>query len=487
MAKNTSSRSVRRSAGLQNILTLALFALILGIINYVSFRHYVHKDVSQSQFYALSPKTVSVLKSLDAPVTITTILSDKYRDQIENLLKEYQRIGGKNIVIDKIDPAYDMAQAAALQKRLHFDSTDFLIIFEYQGRTHFVKQEDLFEVNPMNGQLGAFKGEQLFTSAIVSIVEGKPAKVYFTQGHGEHATDNADAANGYGLIAQNLKSENVEIAPLNLATVADVPADAQAVIIAGPSVTFSPIEVQALDKYLANNGRLFLLVDPYVNTGLDELLKKYGMKLEDDLVLYRAMTTTGTEMTVPLAAIYAGGFSAQPITAKFSQANLNLMIQDARSITLDPAVTKTQSLLKTDASAWGWISHGTVPTDPRSLTYNKTTDVAGPVTVAAAYDGGSVPGGDDKSGAGGTRVVVIGSAKFVENDAAEPVGINFFTNTVDWLVKKAAVLDINPKRPQEYGVALSPMSFRTLAWCSLIVIPASAFAIGIFVWFSRRK
>ena len=41
-------------------------------------------------------------------------------------------------------------------------------------------------------------------------------------------------------------------------------------------------------------------------------------------------------MTVPLAAIYQGGFSAHPITAKFAQANLQLLIHDARSITLPP-------------------------------------------------------------------------------------------------------------------------------------------------------
>ena len=107
----------------------------------------------------------------------------------------------------------------------------------------------------------------------------------------------------------------------------EVPADADAVVIAGPAIAFSAIEADALDKYLANNGKLFVLLDPYVTLGLDDLLKKYGMKYEDDLVLYRVATTTGAQMTFPLAAIYQGGFPRIRSPTKFAQANFQLLIR----------------------------------------------------------------------------------------------------------------------------------------------------------------
>ena len=81
----------------------------------------------------------------------------------------------------------------------------------------------------------------------------------------------------------------------------------------------------------------------------------------------------------------------------------------------------------------------------------------------------------------------MGASKFLENDLAETTGTNFFTNCVDWLVKKNAVLDISPKKPQEYGVSLSPMQFRTVIWCSLLFVPGAALLLGIFTWYSRRK
>ena len=59
-----SARSSRNTASRQSIINLILAALILGMVNYVAFKHYTHKDLSQSQFYTLSPKTIDVLKNL---------------------------------------------------------------------------------------------------------------------------------------------------------------------------------------------------------------------------------------------------------------------------------------------------------------------------------------------------------------------------------------------------------------------------------------
>jgi ABC-type uncharacterized transport system involved in gliding motility auxiliary subunit len=227
--------------------------------------------------------------------------------------------------------------------------------------------------------------------------------------------------------------------------------------------------------------------------GLDEVLKKYGITYEDDLVLYRATTTSGAQMTLPLAAIYQGGFSANPITTKFAQNNLQLLIYDARSITLPPddkgqPGTKTGFLLQTDQDAWGWISkNGVPPPDPKQLTFNKTSDIAGPVTVAAAYDGGTTTDQTTKATMFATRIVAVGASKFLQNDTADSVGANFFTNSLDWLVKKDAVLDISPKKPQQYGISLNPMSYRTVVWCAGFFIPGAALLMGILTWFSRRK
>jgi ABC-type uncharacterized transport system involved in gliding motility auxiliary subunit len=496
-----SARSARHTASLHSVFKIIFAFLILVMVNYLGFRHYAHKDMSAAQLYSLSPKTVDTLKALEQPMTIYTFIDSKnfaQAEQVATLLKEYQRVGGKNIIVEKIDQAYDYNRAVELQKDLHFDGNDQVIILKYKKdeAPRFIKLDDLYDVNPMTGQVGAFKGEQQITAAILALIEGKVSHVYFTEGHGEHSVQDSNTANGYGIVGQMLKNDNIQLGNLNLAQKGDVPADADAVVIAGPVVSFAPIEVEALDKYLATNGKLLVLLDPYIISGLDTLLGKYGLKYDDDLVLYRGMTTAGTETTVPLALIYQGGFSMQPITAKFAAANLQMLVYGARSITLPPpnkdeANPKTQFLLQSTPDSWGWLNaSGKSMVDVKDLTYNKTTDIAGPVTVAAQYDGGEITDPKTSATVPATRVVVVGASKFLQNDTVDTmdrVGSNFFTNCVDWLVKKNAVLDIAPKKPQEYGVFLSPMSFRTVLWCAVLFVPGTALALGIFTWFSRRK
>ena len=262
---------------------------------------------------------------------------------------------------------------------------------------------------------------------------------------------------------QSLKNENVEAENLNLAAKGEVPADADAVVIAGPSIAFSSVEAQALDKYLQNNGKLFVLLDPYVMLGLDDLLKKYGLKFEDDLVLYRGMTTNGAEMTVPIAFIYQGGFSPHAITNKFAAANLQLLISDARSITLLPddkgqPDPKVQFLLQTDPTAWGWLSKGR-PCPPIraawSTTRPPTSRARSPSPPRMMAARSPIPPPRPRFP---RRASSLSAARNSwKTTCEEGVGANFFTNSLDWLVKKEAVLDISPKKPQEYGLTLSPM------------------------------
>src|SRR5271155_392563 len=137
-SETPSARSSRRSAGLQSIINLVLAAIILIFVNYLGFKYYKHKDLSESQFYTLSGKTRDVLQKLDSQIQIYTFLNEQaagQTQQIENLLKEYQSAAGKNLPIEKIDPSFDIKRATELQKELHFDGNDHLIILQYKDRS----------------------------------------------------------------------------------------------------------------------------------------------------------------------------------------------------------------------------------------------------------------------------------------------------------------------------------------------------------------
>ena len=498
--ESPSARSSRHSASLQSIINLALAAIILVLINWLGFKYYRHIDLSAAQYYTLSSKTKDELSKLDAPLRIYTLLDTSGNQQaglesqqIENLIRVYVDAQPKYVSYEKIDAAMDPKRAKDLYDKLHFSGAEYLVILQYGDHSpRFVKQDEFYDINPMNGQVGAFKGEQQLTGAITALIEGKANKVYFTEGHSEHSIHDSQSPKGFGAIATMLKDDNVEATTISLAEKGEVPADADAVVIAGPQIPLAPVEVSAIDKYLQNNGKLMIMLDPFYTSGLEGTLQKYGLKYEDDLVLKQVTGATGGQITYPVAAIYQGGFSSQPITTKFAQANLQLLIEKARSITIPnspgPEPSKTLFLLQTDADSWGWISGPNAQNvDPTTLTYNKVTDIPGPVVVAAQYDGGTTTDPKTKATMYATRIVAVGNSSFVSNGSLGEVSANFVSNSVDWLVKKDAVLDIAPKRPTEYGVTLNPISYATLAWTVSVIMPGLALVVGFIMWFSRRK
>ena len=135
----TSARSSRRSAGLQSALNLALVIFILLAVNYLGFKYYAHKrplrlavlhPLRQDEGRAAQPRCAGPHHHHPDRQARTR----SYWEQTENLLKEYQRVGGKNVTLEKVDPVYDRARAVELQDRIHFAGTDNLIIFEYKDR-----------------------------------------------------------------------------------------------------------------------------------------------------------------------------------------------------------------------------------------------------------------------------------------------------------------------------------------------------------------
>ena len=123
-----------------------------------------------------------------------------------------------------------------------------------------------------------------------------------------------------------------------------------------------------------------------------------------------------------------------------------------------------------------------------NCTYNKTTDIAGPLTIAAAYDGGT----DDRSRRPrrtmfATRIVAVGASKFLENDSRRAGRRQFLHQLPRLAREKGRRARHRPEEAAAYGVSLYPMSYRTVVWTAAFFIPGAALALGIFTWFSRRK
>ena len=109
--------------------------------------------------------------------------------------------------------------------------------------------------------------------------------VYLTGGHGERTQDPSngmDQRQTLEVLYKLLKRENFEVKKLTPAEGLgqEVPRDAAAVFIVGPTRPFSMEEAAAIEAYGKRGGRLFIALDPEGGNPAEELLKPLGLSFK---------------------------------------------------------------------------------------------------------------------------------------------------------------------------------------------------------------
>ena len=90
---------------------------------------------------------------------------------------------------------------------------------------------------------------------------------------------------GFSQARDQMDKANYEVKELLLAQQAKVPDDAAVVIVPGPKTDLFPQEMAALDAYIARGGKAFFMATPFQAEGLRTYLEKYGILLDDDVVI----------------------------------------------------------------------------------------------------------------------------------------------------------------------------------------------------------
>ena len=119
-----------------------------------------------------------------------------------------------------------------------------------------------------------------------------------------------------------------------LAQTGAVPADASAVIVAGPRRDFEAVEIDALKKYLGGSGKLLLEIDPPETadappvTNLIALAHDWGMDVGNDIVVDPIARMQGADAVSPFAASYP----SHPITQRFNVLTLFPLVRSVSPV-----------------------------------------------------------------------------------------------------------------------------------------------------------
>jgi gliding motility-associatede transport system auxiliary component len=441
-------RSVRygSSAVVLSVVTIGIVVLL----NYLSTRTYKRFDVTEGDLHSLSPQSIQIVSALDSEIEVIGVYpGGQDQVQFEKWIDEY-RAHTSQIRYRTIDPLRQPGEA----DRLGWDAYGGGLVVQRDTRSQQVNTPD----------------EQDITSALLKVSRDTAKVVYFIAGHNE-PSPTAYENDGYGQIGMTLENNNYTVRTLNLAITGTVPSDAALVVLAGLKTPLLEEEKAPLRNYLDGGGKALIMVDPGLETGINDVLAPWQVRVENKLVVDLRRSLSGDAIT-PVVDRYA--FSQ--ITKDLPMVALPLACPIVASETGAPGITFTPLGVTSD-QAWADADvEGT-----QELQYDADQDLAGPLTLIASIE----PAQD---GAAKTRMVLIGDSDLLLNGTLSqiPNGRYLFLNAVNWLAEEESLIAIGPKTNVPRNIQMTVVQEGVVCFGALILIPALIAIAGIAVWFKRR-
>ena len=468
--------------GTSAIVGALLGIVILGLLGFLSTRYHTRFDVSEAGVHTLAPQTTELLESLEEDVQITAFFNESESPPIAGLLDRYS-FASERVKLRYVDPNSEPGLVDALGLTTEELATGVVRFTMSSGEST---------------SLSEFS-EPDITNALVKLVKSTGKKVYFLVGHNERGITPLPGEEGtfaagpesFGRAADALVNETYAVEPLLLASAEDVPADASAVIVAGPTRPLLEGELAALRRYVEGGGGLFVALDPRAQTNLYALLEEWGVLMGDDVVVDRALAVFG-QATTPIAQEYDG---SHPITAPLREPSLFPMV---RSIELVEATAVRFSVLaKTGEESWaerdleGWRVSGRAEYDELDVMGPVGIAVAGSVRAAGIPPAAHNVHGNDEADAAPVaegRLVVFGDSDFASNETLDALrNKDLFVNSVNWLAGDLSQITVRPNVSRASSFQMSQDEFRRIQYLSLFVLPEAIAVFGVLTWWLRRK
>lgn len=310
----------RKISLLQLLLALVILVLINNLGGYVFYRI----DLTSEKRYSLSPATKDLVKSLDDVVLVKVYLEGEFpagfkrlRSETKEMLDEFRAYAGDNLQYEFINPSESTDEKKRNEVYQHLVKEGLqptnLTVKEEGGKSQqiifpgaiFSYKNRNIAVQLLKSRMGVSSEEMLnssiqqleyeFSNSIRKLSNPQKMNVAFIKGHGEldqlHSTDIARSLSEYYTVKQVALDSNIHALE-----------GYDAAIVAKPDSVFSEKDKFILDQFVMNGGKMMWFIDPvYAEMdslqnklgmtfgisnpiNLDDLLFKYGVRLNDNLV-----------------------------------------------------------------------------------------------------------------------------------------------------------------------------------------------------------
>lgn len=488
----------------------SLLAGILIVGNVLAFKYGDRPlDFTREQAFSLASLTSRQLKSLDTPVRFIAVygnreITQKQLDRIIQLLELF-KAENPRFVRYEVMPAY----ADDVRFRELADKVPDIAIAAKQGggvvieygegegaRRLVVRNSEMFEVRGRDGDPArfgsSFGGEDVLTSGLIRLREGKKSRVAFITGHGEPSIHELDPAKpGVGLLTNRLNAIGAEVFVHNL-TREMLPKDTDVVVIVAPQTQFEVREANRLKAYLDSGGHVIILDDNRKKSGLADWLAQYNVDFGSQLIVDPAYNYLGRavipaaqilgEIQNPIVEPLKGQAvlvpGAVPLTAVGATGMGKGAAEPAPKKEPNPEFTATP-ILRTSPQSWAEAEP-----QNRRLTFDREKDTRGPLTVGVAISTARKTEAPEKP-----LMVVFSSPAiaynyYVANDQAN---LDILINSVSWLRGRRDLQGISAKTHVALTLAADPILRTRLILLPTVLALTVIVGFGIFTFMARRS
>lgn len=486
---------IAANVGIQLLLGLMLY----GIVNYLAARHFKQWDNTYEKRFTLSPTTVDFLKKVTVPVRVTVLAvrGNETEKDLNALLQQYKEAMKGKLEIKVIDTLRDTVAWEAfkvqqgLRTKTDFDTNGVLVQADLPGTStsntgagqRWIKEAELYDIDPKTQTAQAFKGESLLNSAIANVTTVNKPKLGILAGLGAMRLlpDNSSA---FDRLLDICTLQNVEFLPYSI-THSEERLNSEALIWIAPE-DGTEREINVVREYLETPGHsLCVMLNPEHKTPLlDKFLSDYGIVPQDDRVM---SSTTGSNGVVKNFLVenarfldgsqLTAGIVSTPVTLTGQSRSLKVLSgtekQKAENI-------EVKAILSAPSEYWSAKNFGDY--NPMPDGNNK-----GPVYLIAAAERGASK--DPRVQMKTSRLIVFGNSTFADPDSLSKAKYDFVTRTVNWMMHRDVVApndSSTDKAKHKFSIQIKPEQWQRIFWTTSVILPLAALMTGLMVWSSRR-
>jgi hypothetical protein len=440
---------------LRGLLFIAVaLALAVGIERIAAFSG-IQFDWTGEQRFELSPATRKALEELPGPVE-ATLYHDAFDPRTRRtrlLLERLAQAGPVEVRERLIDDAPEETDRYGI-------GTSNSVVLELGDRFATVER-------PTEGTLyEALYRLRSLQSGVLTLLRGE----------GQGDPQRGDEL-GYSGLAAALDTEGYRLRSVVSAGMTEVPEDTDAVLLISPRRRLREGSIEAIRRYLERGGRLVALLEPGVESGVEELLADYGIETPNTVLIDPA--SGAVQSAAEGIDIIAYSYATHPATQGLNR-NRMTFFPGARPIGARRPRPDDQVEGVVWSSPHAWTSGDLSLLQKRSgrIEHDGSPRRYHFIAVAGRYPR------EGKE----TRIVAFGDSDFASNRYLRALyDLDLILNSVHWTVQQEANITLRPKIRDAVQFPLPIEStLRTLYGVGLLV-PELLLIAGGIVWLRSRS